>query len=419
MRATSQPILRCEEDTGVRSGTLPYRLQPVATGRQRAVFVAMQMVFLAALLWLSAQILTLLLAQFVTRPTIGPVLAVYCTFVTFWQLTYVYRMLAMKRAVLLDPTVPTGLRIAMATTLVPSREFDLLRDKLEGMMHVDTCGNRIDHWVLDEEDDPRVRVLIGHLNQQYQHRGVHILHFTRKSVERYNETPAGRHFKCFQARQKGGNINAWLDATRDEGYDLITFLDLDHVPQADFYRKVLPYFRDQAVAFVQGPESFRNRDQNFITRAASLERDTFFGLIHRSYFGLGMPVIVGSHTTFRSETFHELGGFYPVHLTEDYLIMLRLRALGNAASTSTKCWRWASSHRPGERFWGSSNAGPRAGSTCCCVTFHACGETTRRRKTSSPSCCSTTTPGALFSRSPRPPCSRCCWAALRCGWKPT
>jgi hypothetical protein len=141
----------------------------------------MQMVFLAALLWLSAQILTLLLAQFVTRPTIGPVLAVYCTFVTFWQLTYVYRMLAMKRAVLLDPTVPTGLRIAMATTLVPSREFDLLRDKLEGMMHVDTCGNRIDHWVLDEEDDPRVRVLIGHLNQQYQHRGVHILHFTARA----------------------------------------------------------------------------------------------------------------------------------------------------------------------------------------------------------------------------------------------
>src|SRR6202000_1183709 len=31
---------------------------------------------------------------------------------------------------------------------------------------------------------------------------------------------------------------------------------------------------------------------------------------------------------FGAETFRELGGFYPVHLTEDYLIMLRLRALG-------------------------------------------------------------------------------------------
>ncbi|HSY47488.1 MAG TPA: glycosyltransferase family 2 protein [Thermoanaerobaculia bacterium] len=216
----------------------------------------------------------------------------------------------------------------MATTIVPSREFELLRGKLEGMAHVDPSGNVIDHWVLDEEDDPRVRAMIAEFNRRYLHRGVRIHHFTRKGVAQYNEAPSGRRFKRFQSRQKGGNINAWLDATRDEGYDLITFLDLDHVPKAGFYRTVLPYFRDPEVAFVQGPESFRNREQNFVTRAASLERDTFFGLVHRSYFGLGMPVIVGAHTTFRADTFRDLGGFYPVHLTEDYLIMLHLRALG-------------------------------------------------------------------------------------------
>jgi len=110
--------------------------------------------------------------------------------------------------------------------------------------------------------------------------------------------------------------------------DLITFLDLDHVPKPTFYRTVLPYFKDPDVSFVQGPESFHNREENFVTRAASLERDTFFGVLHRSFFGLGMPVIVGAHTTFRADTFTALGGFYPVHLTEDYLIMLRLREIG-------------------------------------------------------------------------------------------
>lgn len=307
---------------------LPYRFEPVGSPRQRLVFVAMQTVFLITLLWLSATILNLFLSRFVSSTTVEIVLILYFTFTVLWQLTYVHRTLAMRRAVLVDATPATGLRIAMATTLVPSREFELLAGKLEGMARVDPCGNALDHWVLDEEDDPRVRKLIDEFNLRHRDRGVRFHHFTRHGIARYNEIPSGRRFKTFQARQKGGNINAWLDATRDAGYDLITFLDLDHVPKAGFYRSVLPYFRDQEVAFVQGPESFHNRDENFITRAASLERDTFFGLIHRGYFGLGMPVIVGAHTTFRANAFQALGGYYPVHLTEDYLIMLRLRALG-------------------------------------------------------------------------------------------
>ena len=313
---------------GSQMHVAPYRLEAVATVRQKAVFLVMQLVFLAVLIWLSATVINIFLLQFFSSTTIRIVVVAFGTFATAWQLTYIYRILGMKRAVLVDATAPTGLRIAMATTIVPSREFELLRGKLEGMAQVDPCGNVVDHWVLDEEDDPRVRAMIAEFNRRYWHGGVRILHFTRKGVARYNEAPSGRRFKRFQSRQKGGNINAWLDATRDEGYDLITFLDLDHVPRAGFYRTVLPYFSDPEVAFVQGPESFRNREQNFVTRAASRERDTFFGLIHRSYFGLGMPVIVGSHTTFRAETFRDLGGFYPVHLTEDYLIMLHLRALG-------------------------------------------------------------------------------------------
>lgn len=286
----------------------------------------MQALFLAALIFLSAKVIGVFLAPLVGETAIRGVIAVFSAFAVFWQLAYVYRTLAMKRAVLLDGAVPHGLRIAMATTIVPSREFALLRDKLEGMLRVDACGNALDLWVLDEEDDARVRAMIDECNRRQGPRGARIRHFTRKGIERYNESPSGRRFKRFQARQKGGNINAWLDSTRAERYDLVTFLDLDHIPVPAFYRKVLPYFRDEDVAFVQGPESFRNRDENFVTRAASLERDTFFGLIHRSYYGLGMPVIVGSHTTFRATTFDVLDGFYPVHLTEDYLIMLRLRA---------------------------------------------------------------------------------------------
>lgn len=306
---------------------MSYRIEKAYSKQQGWAYLAMQSSLLLVLLWLSSTILEHFLTAYVSKTTAVVIITSFCLLAVLWQVIHVYLTLSMRKAVLLDRSPPTGLSIAMATTLVPSKEFELLADKLEGMAHVDACGNRIDHWVLDEEDDLRVHNLIAEFNRRYEHQGIRFHHFTRKGIDRYNEKPAGRWFKIFQARQKGGNINAWLEATRNAGYDLITFLDLDHVPRSDFYRKVLPYFHDHDVSFVQGPETFHNRDKNFITRAASLERDTFFGLIHRSYFGIGMPIIVGAHTTFRSEVFSELGGYYPVHLTEDYLIMLRLRAL--------------------------------------------------------------------------------------------
>lgn len=305
-----------------------YRLVPVVGTGRRALFIILQVGLLAGLLWIVVTLLGMLLPRLFGPRVVVGIIALTCALAVLWQVLYVYRVLAMRRAVLTRTDLPAGLRIAMATTIVPSREFGLLEQKLAGMAAVSAGANVLDHWVLDEEDDPRVRALIAEFNRRYRDRDIRFFHFTRSGIERYNEVPSGRSFRTFQARQKGGNINAWLDATRAVGYDLVTFMDLDHIPEPGFYRSVLPFFGDPAVAFVQGPEVFRNRDDNFITRAASLERDAFFGLVHRSYFGLGMTIIVGAHTTFRRSAFDALGGFYPVHLTEDYLMMMRLRALG-------------------------------------------------------------------------------------------
>lgn len=310
------------------SETPVYRTAPVVSRRQRMVFVALQVAYTGALLWLTSTLLGLFLSQYFGAATVQAVVYANGFLLVVWQAIAAYRTLSMRRAQLVTAAMPSGCRIAMATTLVPSREFDLLRNKLEGMVRVETDGNPLDLWVLDEEDDPRVKALVAEFQARQLPAGMRLRYFTRKNVAAYNEAPQGRWFRRFQVRQKGGNINAWLDSVRGERYDVLTFLDLDHVPVPAFYRHVLPFFRDPAVAFVQGPESFRNRDHNFVTRAASFERDTFFGLLHRSYFGLGLPVIVGAHTTFRADVFQDLGGAYPVHLTEDYLIMLRLRALG-------------------------------------------------------------------------------------------
>lgn len=304
-----------------------YKQIPASNTKQRIIFLVMQFVLLSLLLWISTRLLNMFLTGLISTLAINIVISVYCFALVFWQLSFIIRMMSMKRSVLIDPQIPNKQRLVMATTIVPSREFELLRDKLLGMAAVKPYGNSLELWVLDEEDDSRVRLMVEEFNINYP--TLRFRHFTRKHIQKYQQEANGNRFKRFQAKQKGGNINAWLDSISLENYDVVTFMDLDHIPEADFYAKVLPYFRDPKISFVQGPESFNNRNQNFISRAASFERDTFFGLLHRGYFGLGLPVIVGSHTTFRSTCLADLGGYYPVHLTEDYLIMLELNAAGH------------------------------------------------------------------------------------------
>ncbi|HEX3722375.1 MAG TPA: hypothetical protein VHV31_06270, partial [Nitrolancea sp.] len=63
-----------------------------------------------------------------------------------------------------------GLRIAVLTTIVPSKEpIELAAVTLDAMRRLDYDG-QVDVWVLDEDDDPRVRALATSL-------GVH--HFSR------------------------------------------------------------------------------------------------------------------------------------------------------------------------------------------------------------------------------------------------
>lgn len=305
-----------------------YQLKTAINARQLCMFVLLQVVFTCVLIWFSIVLLNVLLAHFFEATSISIILAIYCVSTVFWQASYIYRIANMKKAVLIHKSPAENLKIAMATTIVPSREFEVLADKLEAMLKVNACNNDLELWVLDEEDDPRVHRLINELNSRPENENSHIFHFSRKNIAKYNESPSGKMFKKFQAKQKGGNINAWLDFSKDRNFDLITFLDSDHIPQPFYYEEVLPYFKDTELSFLQAPEAFKNKHENFISKAASYERDSFFGLIHRCFLGLGMPILVGSHTTFRASVFELVGGHYPVHLTEDFLLMLKLRAAG-------------------------------------------------------------------------------------------
>ena len=217
----------------------------------------------------------------------------------------------MKRPVEVRP--PADMRVAMITLCVPSSEsLDVIEGQLVALMKVDYPH---DSWVLDEGGSPEVRALADR-------HGVH--YFTRRGIEAWNQ-PA----PPFQAKTKAGNVNAWLDHVQTLGLDYQVFvqLDIDHRPRSGYLDRVLGYFRDRNVAWVQAPSVCGNLD-NWTARGLAEQDLIFQGPLQMGFYGAtGTPFIIGSHTAYRTAAIREIGGFQPTR-AEDHLDTVVLAAHG-------------------------------------------------------------------------------------------
>jgi len=207
------------------------------------------------------------------------------------------------------PAVP-GKRVAIVTTRVASEPVDAFGETFQKMLGV-TYPH--DSYLLDEEDNPDAKAACE---------AAGVIHFSRKGKPQYNEA-GGK----FQGRTKGGNLNSWLYEF-GEKYDFVTFIDPDHGPVPNFLDRVLGYFENDGVAFVQGPQVLYNHT-NWVARGAAEQSYFFYGPIQMGLFGIGACVVNGSHSTFRvSDLFALHGDGYAVHDADDILTSMRIHALG-------------------------------------------------------------------------------------------
>lgn len=210
-----------------------------------------------------------------------------------------------------DP--PVGLRVALLTTIVPSKEpLDVAERTLRRLREIVYCG-RVDVWILDEGDDPAVKEMAARI-------GVH--HFSRKGRPEYNQ-PGGE----FRARTKSGNHNAWR-AEHENRYDVVANVDPDHVPLPNFLERTLGYFRDPDVAFVVTPQVYGNMHQNFVAHGASVQQYLYNGLIARGGNGLDAPLLTGTGHLYRPAAWRTIGG-YQDSIIEDHLTSIRIHAATN------------------------------------------------------------------------------------------
>jgi hypothetical protein len=229
-----------------------------------------------------------------------------------------------KDPVPVDP--PVGLRVALLTTIVPSKEpLDVAERTLRRLRQIVYCG-RVDVWILDEGDDPAVRAMAARLG---------VRHFTRKGRPEYNQ-PGGE----FRARTKSGNHNAWR-AEHEDHYDVVANVDPDHVPLPNFLERTLGYFRDPDVAFVVTPQVYGNTHQNFVAHGASVQQYLYNGLIARGGNGLDAPLLTGTGHLYRPAAWRTIGG-YQDSIIEDHLTSIRVHAATNPRTGN----RWKGVYTP-------------------------------------------------------------------------
>ena len=129
---------------------------------------------------------------------------------------------------------------------------------------------------------------------------------------------------------KAGNLNHAFKVTSGE---FILQLDADHVPLPNILDRLLGYFGDERVAFVQSPQDFYNTDSfthvvNEEGRSLWEENRIFFSLLQPGKDNWNAAFFCGSCGVLRRQAFDEIGGFSTKTITEDMETSIVLHGRG-------------------------------------------------------------------------------------------
>ena len=129
---------------------------------------------------------------------------------------------------------------------------------------------------------------------------------------------------------KAGNLNHAMGVTDGE---FILQLDADHVPLPNILDRLLGYFKDDEIAFVQSPQDFYNTDSfthvvNEEERSLWEENRIFFSLLQPGKDHWNAAFFCGSCGVLRRKAFDEIGGFSTKTITEDMETSIVLHSRG-------------------------------------------------------------------------------------------
>lgn len=197
------------------------------------------------------------------------------------------------------PEMPESKKIwtvDMLTTACPGEPYEMFEETLRAMVAVKYPHTS---YLCDEGDDPKLKALCKELG---------VVHVTR--VEKIDA--------------KAGNIN---NALKQATGELCVVMDPDHVPHPDFLDRVVNYFEDPNLGFVQIVQGYHNQDESIIAKGAAEQTYHFYGPMMMCMNSYGTVQAIGANCTFRRKALDSIGGHAP-GLSEDMHTAMQIHAKG-------------------------------------------------------------------------------------------
>lgn len=194
------------------------------------------------------------------------------------------------------PTVTKQWTVDILTTSCPGEPRDMIIRTLYAMKDITYPHT---NYLCDEGNDPELKKICDELG---------IVHVTR----------------TIKVDAKAGNIN---NALKQASGELCVVLDPDHVPIPEFLDRVIPYFEQHDIGYVQCVQAYRNQGESFIARGAAEQTYHFYGPMMMCMNTYGTVQAIGANCTFRRAALDSIGGHAP-GLAEDMHTAMQLHAKG-------------------------------------------------------------------------------------------
>ncbi len=187
-------------------------------------------------------------------------------------------------------------KVDVLTTACPGEPQEMIIRTLKAMVKIKYPHT---NYLCDEGDDQILKNICNELG---------VIHVTRKE----------------KIDAKAGNIN---NALKQATGDICVVLDPDHQPIEEFLDRVLPYFEDDKIGFVQCVQGYSNQSESFIAKGAAEQTYHFYGPMMMSMNTYGTVQAIGANCTFRRKALDSIGG-HAAGLSEDMHTAMQLHAKG-------------------------------------------------------------------------------------------
>jgi cellulose synthase (UDP-forming) len=123
---------------------------------------------------------------------------------------------------------------------------------------------------------------------------------------------------------KAGNVNHALALAKGDFYAIF---DADFIPKPEFLHETMPFFQDDAVAFVQTPQAYHNL-VSLVSRGAGYMQAVFYKFIQPGRNRFNAAFCVGTNVIFRRAAIDDIGGMVTDSKSEDVWTSIHLHERG-------------------------------------------------------------------------------------------